>query len=206
MINTARPLDLVKRMKIPATSPIIAAAVLLFCTPGGRAAEPVSTNTPAAPKISREQLREEIKNLTPEERAARLKQWREQNATGLVEESIRRRELLKGLTPAEREAKLKEWRERGATNTASLRTPPPKLTPEQREAKRMEIRQRVESEYAKLRQKEADGSISDEERIRLRRVEAIRKRLPSDATAAPAKPDGAEMKSVGSPTAPGTAK
>lgn len=193
-------------MKIPATLLILAAAVLLLSTAGGRAADPVSTNTSAAPKISREQLREQIKNLTPEERAARLKQWREQNATGLAEESLRRRELLKGLTPAEREAKLKEWRERGATNATSLRTPPPKLTLEQREAKRKEIRQRVESEYAKLRQKEADGSISDEERIRLRRVEAIRKRLPSDATAAPAKPDGAEKKSGESPPAPGAAK
>ena len=193
-------------MKIPATLLILAAAVLLLSTAGGRAAEPVSTNAPATPKISREQLREQIKNLTPEERAARLKQWREQNATGLAEESLRRRELLKGLTPAEREAKLKEWRARGATNTASLSTPPPKITPEQREAKRKEIHQRVENEYAKLRQKETDGTISDEERIRLRRVEAIRKRLPSDTTGAPAKADGAEKKSGESPTAPAAAK
>ncbi len=193
-------------MKISATLPILAAAVLLVAPASGRAAESAPTNTPVAPKISREQLREQIKNLTPEERAVHLKQWREQNKDGLAEETLRRRELLKGLSPAEREAKLREWRERGATNTANPRTPPPKLTPEQREAKRKEIRQRVESEYEKLRQKEAGGIISYEERVRLRRVEAIRKRLTSDAAGAPAKLDGAEMKSGESPTAPAAAK
>lgn len=193
-------------MKIPATLPILAAAALLAGIASGRAAEPASTNPLAAPKISREQLREQIKNLTPEERAARLKQWREQNAAGLAEESLRRRELLKGLPPAEREAKLREWRQRGATNAANLRTPPPKLTPEQREAKRKEIQQRVESEYEKLRQKEADGKISDEERVRLRRIEAIRKRLTADPAGAAAIAAGAEKKFGESPTAPGAAK
>ena len=189
-------------MKIPVTFPVLVAAALFVGMARERAAEPASTNLPAAPRISREQLREQIKYLTPEERAARLKQWREQNASGLAEESLRRRELLKGLPPAEREAKLREWRERGATNTSNLRTPPPKLTPEQREAKRTEIRQRVESEYEKLRQKETDGTISDEERIRLRRVEAIRKRLAADPAVIGA---GAEKKSVESPAAPGGA-
>ena len=192
-------------MKTPDIFLLLTAAVLFAGLVDGPAAEPAPTKLPAAPKISREQLREQIKNLTPEERANRLKQWREQNAAGSAEEALRRRELLKGLTPAEREAKLREWRERGSTNAANVHTPL-KLTPEQREAKRREIRQRVESEYGKLRQKLADGTISDEERIRLRRVEVIRKRLLA-GTAVPAPMAvGAEEKSGESPPAPAAAK
>jgi hypothetical protein len=153
------------------------------------AAETTVTNAPAVPRISREQLREQIKNLTPEERAARLKQWREQNAALSTNELDRRRELLKALTPAEREAKLREWRQRGVAGTNSLRTAPAKLSQEQREAKRKEIQQRVQGEFEKLRQKEADGTISDEEKIRLRRVEAIRKRLTESPAATPAVPE-----------------
>jgi hypothetical protein len=153
------------------------------------AAETTVTNAPAVSRISREQLREQIKNLTPEERAARLKQWREQNTALSTNELDRRREMLRALTPAEREAKLREWRQRGVAGTNSLRTAPGKLSTEQREAKRKEIQQRVQGEFEKLRQKEADGTISNEERIRLRRVEAIRKRLTESPAAAPAVPE-----------------
>jgi hypothetical protein len=192
-------------MKISLTLPMLSIAALLLSGGAGRSAEVPSTNAPAAPKISREQLREQIKNLPPEERAARLKQWREQNAAGQAEEALRRRELLRSLPPAEREAKLREWRERGATNAVNFRSALAKLTPEQREAKRKEIRQRVESEYDKLRNKEADGTISDEERIRLRRVEAIRQRLEAGA-GAPAAAEGGKKKAGETPAAPGGAK
>ena len=193
-------------MKISVTFPILAAAGLLMSDTVGLAAETVSTNTAAAPKISREQLREQIKNLTPEERAARLKQWREQNAAGQAEEALRRRELLRSLPPAEREAKLREWRERTSTNAVNLRAALAKLTPEQREAKRKEIQQRVENEYEKLRKKEADGAISDEERIRLRRVEAIRKRMAAGAPGAAATAGETEKKAAETPAASGGTK
>lgn len=184
-------------MKISVTVPLLV-AVLLAGAASGRAADPASTNTAVAPKISRDQLREQIKNLSPEERAARLKQWREQNPSGTAEEALRRRELLRSLPPEEREAKLREWRDRGTTNAAGLRAALARLTPEQREAKRKEIQQRVESEYAKLAKKLEAGTISDEERIRLRRVEAIRKRMAAEGEIA--------KKAGETPAAPGGTK
>jgi len=192
-------------MKISVTLPVLSVAALLLSGGAGRAAETIPTNTTAAPKVTREQLREQIKNLPPEERAARLKQWREQNAAMQAEERAAQLKLLRGLPPAEREAKLREWRERAATNAVNLRTAQTRLAPEQREAKRKEIQQRVENEYEKLQKKAGDGTISDEERIRLRRVEAIRKRMTAGTNAA-ASADGEKKKAGEAPAAPGGAK
>jgi len=125
---------------------------------------------PPARKSEREELREQIKNLSPEERAARLKELREKSAPPR-DEVDRRREMLKNLSPAERELKLKEFRDRSGAERRSEEQK--KLTLEEREAKRKEVRQRLEQQLESLRKKAADGAISAEERVRLERLEKI---------------------------------
>lgn len=179
---------------------IICVAALALAAGAGplRAAE--ETNSPARSKPN--ELREQIKNLTPEERAARLKALRERNDLPR-DEAERRREMLRQLSPEERELKLKEWRERaGAERQSEERK---KRIREEREAKQKEVRQRLEQQLEGLRRKEADGSISPEEHARLQRLEKIYRRfeergpLPDDGSAPPAKEPAEDHRTPNSP-------
>ena len=132
----------------------------------------------------REELREQLKSIPPEEREARMKELREKFGPLLREE-------LKDLSPEEREKKIQEFRQKnGGLNRPGVNT----LAPEQREAKRKELRARFDKQLAELRQKQADGKITDEEKTRLQRLEELSKRFESAAKAGrgdkPEKPSG----------------
>lgn len=105
----------------------------------------LAADEPAAP--DKTPAREDFEKLTPEERAARIKQRRETNSTPFGEALQRKREELKNLTPEEREAKRKEFRER------------------------------FQKQVGDLRKKKADGTISAEESKRLERLEQIIRRF-----------------------------
>lgn len=77
---------------------------------------------PAASTPNRAELREKMKNMTPEERSAAMKEWREKHpeAAAKVKEAQERRANSKDLTPEEREAKLKERRATAEARVADL--------------------------------------------------------------------------------------
>lgn len=131
--------------------------------------DPVRPGRPAIP----ENLREQWQKLSPEERQARIREFREQHPDGLLpKEMEKRREELKGLSPEERQAKLKEWRENRGDRPL-LRD----LSPQEREAKRKELQQRFEKHHAELLKKKADGSVTPQEERRLQRMEELAKRF-----------------------------
>lgn len=157
----------------------LAVLTLAAAAGGARAAEGTA---PPARKSAREELREQIKNLTPEERAARLKELREKSQP-TRDEVDRRREMLKNLSPDERELKLKELRDRGG---AARRTQEERmLALEEREARPKEVLQRVEQQLDTLRKKVNEGTISAEERVRLERLEKIYLRFEERAPRPP---------------------
>lgn len=122
---------------------ICGSLVLLLATatlPSLRAAD-----EPSVP--DKNPAREDFKKLTPEERAARIRQWREKNGGPVGEALQKKREELKNLTPEEREAKRKEFRER------------------------------FDKQVGELRKKKADGTITPEESKRLDRMEQIIRRF-----------------------------
>lgn len=104
-----------------------------------------AADEPPAP--DKKPTREDFKNLSPEERAARLKEWREKTGGPAGEALQKKREELKNLTPEEREAKRKEFRDR------------------------------FDKQLAELRKKKADGTITAEESKSLERMEQISKRF-----------------------------
>jgi len=126
---------------------LLAAGVLSFAAAiaPGAADDPPAVPVPARP--AREDLREKLKNMTPEERRAAIAKWREQHpeAAAQAGDLRKRRQELKTLSPEERAAKLKE---RQAAVAAKL---------------------------TELRKKKADGSITTQESQQLNRLEALEK-------------------------------
>lgn len=135
-------------------------------------------DVPAAP--GRKPDREEFKNLTPEERAAKIKEWREKNGGPVGEALQKKREELKNLTPEEREAKRKEFRER------------------------------FDKQVGELRQKKADGTITAEESKRLERMEQIIRRFEQGRPDGDRPPGSPKPRGEGDPeksrSEPGTPK
>lgn len=155
---------------------LLSAAILL----GAGTVSTLRAADEAAPpqRPNREELREQLKNLSNEEREARLKELREKFGPLNREEIEKRREELKGLSPEEREKKIQEFRQKnGGPNRPGVNI----LTPEQREARRKELRARFDQQLAELRQKQTDGKITDEEKTRLQRLEELSKRFESAA-------------------------
>ena len=101
-------------------------------------------------KSSREELREKLKNLTPEQRQAAIREWREKhpNAAARVKDSTNTVNAAKSLTPEEREARLK--------------------------ARRAVI----ENKVTQLQKKKADGTITQQESQQLERMEQYLKSGP----------------------------
>ena len=142
---------------------------------------------------TREQLRERVKHLTPEEREARMREFREKQARGggpVAREQFEQRrkdfaklrDEIKDLPPAQREARLREFREKGGLlNQPHFNV----LTPEQRAAKVKEFHARVDKEIASLEgdiQKRKDkGESAAEDERRLQRMKLIGKRLDQQA-------------------------
>ena len=138
--------------------------------------------TPPPGKPTREELRERVKNLTPEKREAMIREFRERqglSATNRPAFDERRRNFeklrqeMKDLPPEERQAKLQEFREKGGVNRTEFNG----LSPEQRNAKRKELLERVEREVTDLKSEKAKGKFSEDDERRLQRMEMIAKRL-----------------------------
>jgi hypothetical protein len=135
---------------------------------------------PPQPPVNREALREQLKNLSPEERQAKIRELRErQMGTNRVDIEKRRAEFqklqgeLKGLPPEERQAKIQQWRQTNGLARPGFRT----LEPDQVKAKRGEMKGRIEQQLTELRKKKADGTITEQESKRLERMELMAKRL-----------------------------
>jgi hypothetical protein len=135
---------------------------------------------PPQPPLDRQQLREQLKNLTPEQRQAKLREMREQQlGTNRVEIEKRReafqklQEELKGLPPEERQARMREWREKQGLGRPGFRT----IDTDQAKAKREELKKRIDQQLTELRKKKADGTITEQESKRLERMELMSKRL-----------------------------
>ena len=181
-------------------------AVLGAVAVGARAQEEPK---PPQPPVNREHLREQLKNLTPEQRQAKLREMRErQLGTNRVEIEKRReafqklQEELKGLPPEERQARMREWREKQGLGGPGFRT----IDTDQAKAKREELKKRIGQQLSELRKKKADGTITEQESKRLERMELMAKRLeeraapggapgglpPPAAPPKPGKPPGAQ--------------
>src|SRR6266446_5117638 len=85
-------------------------AVALLLASGSRLALKAADEAPPAKAPDRPELREKLKNLPPEERAAKIKEFREKRVAA-----------RQALTPQEREAKRKEIRERMDKQLGELR-------------------------------------------------------------------------------------
>jgi len=155
----------------------IVAGLLFFgaASPLLAADEPVrpADNTP------RDELREKLRNLPPEEREARIRELRERrsitNSTRLQWEKFR--EEIKDLPPEQRAAKMKEWRDKHGPPRPPVRDELRNSTPEQRAARMKEWRERLEKRVAELRRKQAAGDISDDQKRQLERMQQMIKRL-----------------------------
>jgi predicted ribosome quality control (RQC) complex YloA/Tae2 family protein len=155
--------------------------MLLLVTLGsGAVLHAADDPAPPAGRPTREEIRESFKNLTPEERAARLKAIRD-NGGPAAEALLKRRaeleklrEATRDLPPAQREARIREWRE-----TNALSRPLATMSPEERDAKRKLFQKRIEEQIATLNKKKADGTITEDETRRLQNMERMRKRLES---------------------------
>ena len=138
---------------------------------------------------TREQLRERVKSLTPEEREVRIREFREKQAKGggpVAREQFEQRrkdfeklrEEIKDLPPEQRQARLREFREKGGLlNQPQFNV----LTPEQRAAKVKELHTRVDKEISSLesdiQKRKAKGESAAEDERRLQRMKLIGKRL-----------------------------
>jgi hypothetical protein len=121
-----------------------------------------AAETNVAPATPGESQERPYKNLSPEEKQWKLKQIRETNGLPpLTAEDMRK------LTPEERQAKIIEWRERNA----------PKFTPAEQVKRRLQINSRLASQISELQKKKANGSITDDERHRLERLEELNARM-----------------------------
>jgi len=139
---------------------------------------------PPPGRPTREEIRERFKNLTPEERTARLEAWRDKGGPGapLADAVLKRRaelqklrEEIKDLPPEQRQARIREWRGTNSFGRPALAT----MSPEEREALRKRFEKRVEDHIATLNKKKADGSLTEEETRRLRNMERLLQRLES---------------------------
>lgn len=141
---------------------------------------------PPSDRPSREALREQFKNLTPEQRQERLKEMRER-FPGITGGDLEKRRAefeklrteLKDLPPAERAARIQAWRQTNGFTNGLSRPLAPGLSPEESTAKRAQFRERIDAELTRLKARQADGSITPEETRRLERMSEWNKRLES---------------------------
>lgn len=125
---------------------------------------------------AREELREKLKKITPEEREARLKEVREKRGG-----TSHGTNDFKKMTPEEREAKMKEKRENAEKSFTGKKAHEEfqKLSTEERQAKMKEWRTKMEGVAGPLRKKKADGTLTEEESRKLTRMEETLKRMES---------------------------
>lgn len=117
---------------------------------------------------------EALEQLTPQERAARLKALRERSAAVTNRVTVERlRAEWKRLSLEDREARLQQWREELQRQSEELQL----LTIEQREAKRQVVKDRFENEIKELQRIKAAGRITREQERRLERLEQLYQRF-----------------------------
>jgi len=139
----------------------------------GRSAEQ-SEGTLDAKK--REEIRQELKNLPPEQRAAKMREYRQKFGPAFMldrQEIEKRKEELKNLSPEERQKKLQEWRQERQNARRDFKA----LSPQEKEAKRKEMRERFQNQLDELKKKQADGTLSIEEQKQLRHYERLSSRF-----------------------------
>src|SRR6185295_13810591 len=128
-----------------------------------------------------EELKEQLKGLSPAERQAKVRELREKYGLGPVGEEGQKRlaefrklkESMKDLPPAERQAKIREWREKNGGSLPGTGV----LSPEEREKYRKQFSKRVGEQLEVLKKKRGEGGLNDVETRRLRRMEEMGKRL-----------------------------
>ncbi|MFM1769902.1 MAG: hypothetical protein RJA22_2431 [Verrucomicrobiota bacterium] len=186
-------------LRCPAALPL--AAVLTLAPVFAPSLGAAETPDPAPPAgwPTREQLREQLKDLTPEQRQAKLKEMRERlgppgGLSGPLFEKRRAefekfRQELQSLPPAERAARLQAWRQTNGLGTNSLLGPiPPGLNPADSEAKRGQFRERIQAELEQLKAKKAGGTLTPEETRRLERMTVWAEQLKSSPDGRPPGP------------------
>ena len=153
-----------------------------------------------AGRPSREELREKLRNLSPEEKEALIKEWREKQGDRNFGPPPELREKLKNLPPEEREAKMKEWREKqgapfrdgdrkfgpgdrdgdrrpGLDDLRGLGINPEELKDLSPEERRVKVREAAEKRLADLKKKQAAGTLTVEEERQLDRMLEMQKRF-----------------------------
>lgn len=119
---------------------------------------------------SREQMREELRQLTPVERQARIRELREKFGPAPGEDLERRREELKNLSPEQRRAKILDWRARrpGGASANSM-------SPAQWEQQRKVLRERIEKQIAELQKQNSNGALHPQARRRMEQLQQVAK-------------------------------
>lgn len=112
---------------------------------------------------SREELREQWKNLTPEQREARIKEWREKNPGGPSRSGDPR-----GPAAEKFREERKELAKQIGLDAEELKN----LSPEERMKK---VREASEAKVTELKKKKEAGTISDDEQKLLGRLEQLKK-------------------------------
>jgi len=201
--HSRRTSEAFRTMKTRWTWICLAAAVAL----GGETAPAAAPTNDASTVAACTRLREQWRQLTPEQKQARLRELRQQRAVSSGD--FRQfREELRNLSPAERQAKMQEFlRQRGlpapGPDWPKRREELSRLSPEERRAKiqawrrqrtnappelrpvaeqrRALLRQRLEA----LRLKKANGTLAPEEARQLDRLERALRFLQSPPAAPP---------------------
>jgi ribosomal protein L29 len=168
-------------MKVKMMIPCLAAGLIWLAAPTGLLAQ--ESDQPARP--NRQGLAEQLKNLTPEERRAKLQEWRGKHGAQRPEAFEKLREELKNMSPEERQARIKELRDKHAAGTAPEQFKG--LAPEERRAK-------IKEKLAELRRKQADGTITPHEEELLKRAEERIKGLEENSGQNPERKPPADKK------------
>jgi hypothetical protein len=121
------------------------------------AVKPAADKTAERP--SREEIREQLKNLTPEEREAKIKELREKHGDGAA-----------GRDPEKFREEMKERAKELGLNYEELQ----KLPPEER---RMKMREGFQKKHEELKKKQTDGTITETEKKHLAQMDAMKKRF-----------------------------
>ena len=154
--------------------------VMMACSLGTASVKAAEqpTNQPA-----RDELRQQLRQLSPEERQEKIREIREKLGTGSVwrAEAERRREEWKDLTPEQRRAKMLEWRAMRGGEQAQA------ITPDNRDVYRQQIRERLQKQLQELNAKKAQGALTPEEQKRLENLGQVSKYFNA-APAPPANP------------------
>ena len=154
--------------------------VVGLCLPVSAAEQPSITNRP-----TREQIREELRPLTPEERQARIREIREKLGPGgpMREEAERRRAEWRDLPPEDRRAKAQEWR----ANRPGVEARPIGTNTQERALHRQQIRERLEKQIQELTARKAQAPLTAEDQKRLDNLQQVAKYFTTKPPAAPSR-------------------